>query len=328
MWKNEQIERAIMGIDKERHGLYHFTSEAIQKSNFKDKFTFPSHLFRLDRLHFCSTTFPGKSVDVDIWHKRLGHMFISRMQLLLFLPKNDSLSHCSIFSVSKQSRLVFPRASISKSFSAFQLIHMDIWGPFHTPTYNGDRYFLTIVDDFSRETWIYLMQSKTDVQRLIRLFFAMVDNQFSKKIQAIRTDNSTNFFKSECQLFFSSLGVVHHGSYPYTPQQNGIVERKHIHILDVARALRFQSSIPLKYLGDCVLTVVYLINRAPTTMLDNKIHFELLFQEAPSLANLRVFGCLCYASVLSIGHKFSPCAVPCALLGYSSVQKGYKLLNL
>lgn len=118
----------------------------------------------------------------------------------------------------------------------------------------------------------------------------MVKNQFSTRIQTIRTDNATDFFKHECQYFFSSLGVIHYSSCPYTPQQYGAVERKHRHILNIARALHFQSSIPIKYWGDCVLTVAFLINRAPTPLLGNKSPYELLFHKPPSVTNLRVFG--------------------------------------
>lgn len=87
------------------------------------------------------------------------------------------------------------------------------------------KYILTIVNDFTRGTWVYLMHSKVDVLRLIKSFFAMVTTQFSKTIRAIRTDNATDFFNNECQSFLSSLGVIHYSSCPYTPQQNGLVER-------------------------------------------------------------------------------------------------------
>lgn len=118
----------------------------------RNEFFCPSSLSQNDVLHSCSATIPCKSVSIDTWHKRLGHMFISSMQLLPFINRNDSLSHCCVCPLSKQSRLVFPQASQSKSLSAFNLVHMDIWGPFNTPNYNGDKYFLTIVDDFTRGT--------------------------------------------------------------------------------------------------------------------------------------------------------------------------------
>lgn len=93
------------------------------------------------------------------------------------------------------------------------------------------------------------MHSKLDILRILKQFFAMVRNQFSKDVKVICTDDAYDFFKSECSSFFSSLGVIHQSSCPYTPQQNGVVERKHRHILDIARSLRFQASLPLNFGG-------------------------------------------------------------------------------
>lgn len=113
----------------------------------------------------------------------------------------------------------------------------------------------------------------------------------------------------------------------YTPQQNGIVERKHKTILDMARSFRFQATIPLRFWVECVTTTVYLINRQPSRTLGYKSPFEMLYLHSPSLQHLGVFDCLCYAACPSIVDKFSPGAVPTVFLGYSSSQKGYVLYD-
>lgn len=113
------------------------------------------------------------------------------------------------------------------------------------------------------------------------------------------------------------------------PTTNGLVEPKNGHILNVARSLMFQASLPQSYWGECVLAASYIINRTPNPFLQHhKTRFEALFHRLPSYKHFRVIECLCYASVLPRANKFSPIATACVLLGYSSTQKGYKLLEL
>ena len=129
--------------------------------------------------------------------------------------------------------------------------------------------------------------------------------------------------------FLSQNGISHQTSCVDTPQQNGIVERKHRHLLEVARALRFQAHLPIKFWGECVLTAAYLINYAPTPKLSGKSPCEILFSKPPSYSHLRVFGCLCYVHDKNRSNdKFAPRAKPCVFIGYPMGKKGYKVCDI
>ncbi|KAL4360831.1 hypothetical protein GQ457_04G009560 [Hibiscus cannabinus] len=156
----------------------------------------------------------------------------------------------------------------------------------------------------------------------------MVNTQFSASVLTVRSDNGSEFFNSECSNFFASHGVIHQSSCIHTPQQNGVAERKHRHLLEVARALRFHSKLPLKFWGECIRTACYLINRLPTSILSWKSPYEVFYNKTPNLSHLRVFGCLAYATKLNNRDKFSRRAIPSVFIGYSTTQKGYCLFNL
>ena len=121
---------------------------------------------------------------------------------------------------------------------------MDVWGPYSTPTLDGFKCFLTVVDDATRATWLFLMKSKYEVRQLFSSFYTMVHTQFGLKIKAVRTDNAKEFDMFD---FFISHGIIHQFSCIYNPQQNSVVERKHQHLFSIARALQIQSKLPIKF---------------------------------------------------------------------------------
>lgn len=142
-------------------------------------------------------------------------------------------------------------------------------GGYHVPTLDGARYFLTIVDDFSRCTLVYLLHHKSDTRRFLTTFINLVETQFESRIKIIRSDKGPEF---DMTKIFSEKGILHQTSCVSTPQQNGVVEGKHSHLLNVACALLFQANLPKHFWGDAILIATYLINRTPTPVLNGKRH--------------------------------------------------------
>ena len=129
--------------------------------------------------------------------------------------------------------------------------------------------------------------------------------------------------------FYSEKGMLLETTCPHTPQQNGVVERKHRHLLETARALRFGAKLPKQVWGECVLTAAYVINRLPSKVLKNKTPFELIWGVKPNYDFLRVFGCLVYfKNTNTRGDKFEEKGKPGVFLGYPTGTKGYKILDL
>ena len=234
----------------------------------------------------------------SLWHSRLGYPSDVKLQSLSnvfpFL-QNCCAKQCTVCPLAKQKRLPFPFNNKMCDFP-FDLVHMDVWGPFSIPTSNVHRYFLTLVDDATRATWLFLMKAKSEVKALIVSFYNMLLTQFNVKIKCFRSDNALEFKLSN---FYSTNDVIHQTSCVYIPQQNSVVERKHQHILSIGRALQIQSNLPLSFWGDCVLTAVHLINRLSSPLLQHKLptNFYLAkFLLIPILGVLVAYVCYCHWS--------------------------------
>lgn len=129
--------------------------------------------------------------------------------------------------------------------------------------------------------------------------------------------------------YFREHGIIHQTSCTYTPQQNGKVERKHRHILNVARACLFQSRLPVEFWGKSILAAAHRINRTPTQVLDGKTPYEVLHGTPPIYDQLRVFGCLCYAHTRPRDRdKFDSRSRKCLFIGYPFGKKAWRVYDL
>jgi transposase InsO family protein len=137
---------------------------------------------------------------------------------------------------------------------------MDLFGPIAYISIGGSKYCLVIVDDYSRFTWVFFLHEKSQTQETLNRFFRRAQNEFVLRMKKIRSDNGTEFKNSQIEGFLEKEGIKHEFSSPYTPHQNGVVERKNRTILDMARTTLDEYKTPDQFWVEAINTACYSIN--------------------------------------------------------------------
>ena len=126
---------------------------------------------------------------------------------------------------------------------------------------DGNKYFISFIDDFTRFTVLYFLKKKSGAYNAFTSYKAYVENQCQLKISTIRTDNGGEYFSDEWKSFCEENGIRHEHIVPYNPQQNGIAERKNRTLLDACRSMIQVVRLPLRFGQEAVATACYLQNR-------------------------------------------------------------------
>ncbi|KAL4032883.1 hypothetical protein IC575_005966 [Cucumis melo] len=259
-------------------------------------------------------------------HCRLGHPSLFVLKKLY--PEFRSLSslNCDSCQFAKFHRLSSSPRVNKRASASFKLVHSDIWGPCVVVCQIGFRYFVTFVNDHSRQTWLYLMKNRSELLFHFCAFHAEIKNQFNVSIKTLRTDNAGEYFSHTLGSYLCQHGIIHQSSCANTPSQNGVAKRKNRHLLETTRALSFQMHVSKTFWVDAVSTACFLINRMPSSLLNGDIPYRVLFP-TKSLFPIapKIFGCVCFVRDVSPHHtKLDPKSLKCIFLGYSRVQKGYR----
>ncbi|XP_073263046.1 uncharacterized protein [Populus alba] len=204
----------------------------------------------------------------------------------------------------KQNRKSFPR-STWRSSQKLQLIHTDVAGPLSTPSLNGSKYYLLFIDDFSRMCWIYFMKFKSEVAGILW---------------------SREYTSTKFNLYCEEADIEHKLTAPYTPEQNGVSERRNRYIMEMARCMLHEKNLPKVFWAEAASTAVFLQNRLPTKLLTEKTPFEVWYNYKPSLSFLKVFGSTCFVHIPQIKRdKLDKKAMQGIFVGYSTISKAYKV---
>lgn len=272
---------------------------------------------------------------IHVWHRRLGHRSLDAIKsltekglakgIIIKDCKEDKICECCI--KGKMARKSFPKESTNKTEKPLDLIHTDVCGPMQTKTPGNKRYILTLIDDFSRYTKIYLMETKDLAAACIKNYVELTKTQQCRKPRIIRSDRGKEYVNKNLQDYLRAEGIETQLTAPYSPEQNGVAERKNRSLLEMSRCMLIDAGLDNKYWGEAVATANYLQNRLPTRT-TAKTPYELWFSQIPDLTRIKQFGCEAYVHIpKEKRRKLDEKAKKLIFTGYSEESKAYRLLD-
>ena len=149
---------------------------------------------------------------------------------------------------------------------------------------------LTFIDDFSRRTWVYFLKLKSEVFNIFLAFKAFVEKQSGHQILKLRSDNGGEYVNNKFINFCTENGIQMQHTVPYTPQQNGVAERKNHTLKEMANCMLQSKGLGLSFWAEAINCVNYIINRTPTKVLKNITPEEAWSSIKPDVSHFRVFG--------------------------------------
>jgi hypothetical protein len=220
----------------------------------------------------------GSLDEYWLWHLRYGHLHFGGLDLLqkkhmvkglpCIQQPISSYERCIL---GKHQRLKFLLGVSYREKSPLEIVHTDLCRPMQTPFLNGCVYFMTFIDDFSMKTWLYLLKQKSEAFDVFKRFKSMVENESGQTINIYRSDRGGEYKLNEFIEFCDIHGIKRKLTARYTPQQNGVDERKNQTIMDMARSMLKEKHLSNEYWGDAVLCSIFLLNRSLTKTMRDRV---------------------------------------------------------
>src|ERR1043165_8339863 len=282
-----------------------------------------------------STCLMAKATSGWLWHRRLGHAGMKNLQILISKKhvvginevKFDKDRLCSACEAGKITKKHHSAKTIMTTTRPLELLHMDLFGPQNYASLGGNKYCFVIVDDFSRYTWVFFLDDKSKVVEIFKTFAKRAQTEYEVSLKHIRSDNGTEFKNTHIEDFLDAYGFTHEFSAAYTPQQNGVVERKNRTLIEMARTMLAEYKTPIRFWAEAINTACHIINKVYLQKFLKKTSHELITSNKPNVSYLGVFGAPCYIRDMNHSSKFAPKAHEGFLLGYGSNSHTYRVYN-
>lgn len=269
---------------------------------------------------------------VHYWHRALGHRDIGCVKKILS-SNNENVDECSCDDLceicirGKLSRKSFPKNSNQQSKDILDLIHSDVCGPMDTQTPGGKIYFVTFIDDFSKYITIYLLNHKSEVVDKMKEYCEMVNTKFGRYPKIIRSDRGGEYTSSAIKNFCHIKGIKQQFTAPYTPEQNGVAERRNRYLLEMVRCMLLDSDMSKCYWGEAVVTAAFIQNHL-TTRSTNKIPIEIWEGKQANKIKFEIFGSLSLVHIPKEKRKkLDQKAKYLIFVGYSEESKAFRFLD-
>lgn len=249
------------------------------------------------------------------WHRKLGHLSLQNLKKLLDISngmevnKNDFNNlekECEVCIKSKQVRNPFSTTR-SRATRPLEILHIDICGPIEPTTWDEKNYILTILDDFTHYSVVYLLKHKYEATDYLKQCIEEMEAHKNGRVYKIRCDNGGEFTNLKLKQWCNMKGIVLDYTVPHSPQMKGKAERLNRTLLEKARTLIFDSGLTKKFWGEAVYVATYLLNRSPTeSSITGKTPSENWTGKQPNLSGLQFFGCKAFAKTLGYLKKLEP----------------------
>ncbi|EPZ33224.1 Integrase, catalytic core domain-containing protein [Rozella allomycis CSF55] len=203
--------------------------------------------------------------ETDEWHFKLGHInedylrYISKHKMVIGIPefeRDEKMSHCDICAENKSKRTV-NRTPLRRRTTIGQLVHVDLVGPMEVLTPSKKKYMLTMVDDYSRKTFILLLEKESDAVKHMLEVFNIIETQAKTKIHNVKSDNGGEFGNETFENYCYEIGIQHVTTDSYSPEMNGVVERQNGIVVAMIRCLLRHANLPKCFWGEMAMTAAY-----------------------------------------------------------------------
>ncbi|SGZ27798.1 BQ5605_C026g10191 [Microbotryum silenes-dioicae] len=258
-------------------------------------------------------------------HLKLGHQSPAAIVLAVksgaitgITLKDEKVTPCFSCIQAKSKRSPFSNKSTEAPHALYR-VFIDL-GFVEHPNRNGDTIYLAIVDQYSTAKWTIVLKDKR-AETIIEAwskFQAESERQTGQKIKRVRSDDGREFNNSLFRALLEKQGTIVEFTAPYTPEQNGQVERLNGSLMGLVRSMLLDSGLPMRFWSDALAVATFVLNHRPHPRIQGKTAIEVLLGKKPSLAHLQPFGSTAFVHVPKERRsKLAPRSIQGVFIGYS-----------